>query len=167
MEGPQWTAQLHLATSGVDEIAQAANEGIAELLQHFDVDKRTNVDFTPEDYRAYARRVQMKSVGAALASALTAEWPQKLQKKDGHLSAAPLVMMFGQGHQNFLDRLVDVARGAFQIACRSSNRLRISANPARITEALFQPWRREDDADGFPGMLKTISATRSGPTIPA
>jgi len=149
-KGPPWTAQLHLAAFPEQiEIAQAANEGLAELTQHFDVDQRKNVDFTAEDYRSYATRMQKKSVGAALASALTAEWPQKLQKKDARLSAAPLVMMFGQGHQNFLERLVDVARGSLP------NRLQKLKSPpdfteaARIAEALFQPWRRDDDVDGF------------------
>ena len=146
-KGPPWTAQLHLTAFPEQiEIVQAANEGLAELTQHFDVDQRKNVDFTAEDYRSYATRMQKKSVGGALASALTAEWPRK---KAGGLFAAPLVMMFGQGHQNFLERLVDVPRGKLPNRLRKLKSPPDMTEPGKIAEALFQPWRHDDDADGF------------------
>jgi hypothetical protein len=49
-KGPPWIAQLHLA-SFVEpmEIAQAANTGIAKLIEDFDIDHRKNVDFSPAD----------------------------------------------------------------------------------------------------------------------
>lgn len=148
-KGPPWTAQLHLAAfPEAIEIAQATNEGILTLLEHFDVDKRKNVDFAPKEYRTYAKRMRRDKVRTALASALTAEWPQNRQG-DGSLSAAPLVMMFGQGHQNFLERLIDVPRGALPNRLRKLKSPPDLAAPAKIAEALFQPWRREDDADGF------------------
>ncbi len=146
-KGPPWTAQLHLARFvEAVEIAQAANEGIARLVERFDVDNRKNVDFGREDYRQYAERVRDDMVGAALASALTAESPQK---KAGGLSAAPLVMMFGQGHQNFLERLVDVSSGKLPNRLRKLKSPPDMSGPDKIAEALFQPWRRDDDADGF------------------
>ncbi len=147
-KGPPWIAQLHLATFPEStQIAHAANEGIGKLLEHFDVDKRKNVDFSPEEYRAYAKRVQSESVGAALASALTAEWPQN--RKADTLSAAPLVMMCGQGHQNFLARLIDVPSGALPNRLRKLKSPPDLADPAKLAQALFHPWRHEDDADGF------------------
>jgi hypothetical protein len=127
---------------------QAANEGILTLLEHFDVDKRKNVDFAPKEYRTYAKRMRRDKVRTALASALTAEWPQN-RKGDGSLSAAPLVMTFGQGHQNFLERLIDVPSGALPNRLRKLRSPPDLAAPAKIAEALFQAWRREDDADGF------------------
>lgn len=147
-KGTPWVAQLHLAAFPDSmQIAQAANEGIGKLLEHFDVDKRRNVDFSREDYRAYAKRVQSETVGAALAAALTAEWPQN--RKADTLPAAPLVMMFGQGHQNFLDRLIDVPTGALPNRLRKIKSPPNLADPAKIAEALFQSWRHKDDADGF------------------
>jgi hypothetical protein len=147
-KGPPWTAQLHLTTFHEPiQIAHAANEGIGKLLEHFDVDKRKNVDFLPEDYRAYAKRLRSESVGAALAAALTAEWPQN--RKAGTLSSAPLVMMFGQGHQNFLNRLIDVPSGALPNRLRKLKSPPDLADPAKLAQALFHPWRHEDDADGF------------------
>lgn len=146
-KGPPWTAQLHLAAFPEQiEIAQAANEGLMELIQRFDVDQRKNVNFIPEHYRSYAARMQTESVGAALASALTAEWPRK---KAGGLYAAPLIMMFGQGHQNFLERLVDVPSGNLPNRLRKLKSPPDMTEPGKIAEALFQPWRHDDDADGF------------------
>jgi len=146
-KGPPWIAQLHLARPAQQgEVAEAANEGIKRLVRHFNVDGRKNVNFETDDYRAYAKCVRDDTVGAALASSLAAEWPPK---KAGGLYAAPLVMMFGQGHQNFLERLVDVPSG------KLPNRLRRLKSPPdmgafdKIAEALFEPWRRKDDADGF------------------
>ena len=56
-------------------------------------------------------------------------------------------MRFGQGHQNFLERLIDVPSGGHRLRKLKSPSSR--ADPAKIAEALFQPWRRGDDADGF------------------
>ncbi len=149
-KGPPWMAHLHLAAFPERmEIAQAANEGLAELMQHFDVDQRNErkkVDFTPKDYRAYAARVRDSVVGAALASALTVEWPQK---RDGGLYAAPLVMMFGGGQQFFLARLVDVPRGRLPNRLKKLKAAPDLTAPGKIADALFRPWRRDDDADGF------------------
>ncbi|MGH7933119.1 MAG: type I-G CRISPR-associated protein, Cas3-extension family [Candidatus Binataceae bacterium] len=148
-KGTPWTAQLHLAAFPEPmQVAQAAIEGIATLLERFDIDKRKNVDFAPEEYRTYAKRMRRERVEASLASALTAEWPQN-RKADRSLSAAPLVMMFGQGHQNFLDRLIDVPSGALPNRLRKLKSPPDLADPAKIAQTLFQPWRHEDDADGF------------------
>lgn len=146
--GPPWRAQLALAaTAGEPEVARAAAEGIEALAARFDADGRANVAFTGEEFRRYAKREREDPVGGRLAAALTAEWPET---KKGTLQAAPLVMMFGQGHQNFLDRLVAVPRGELPSRLRNARRPPNMRDPARITEALFAPWRRaDDDADGF------------------
>jgi hypothetical protein len=145
-KGPPWIARLHLARFVEKiQVAEAANEGIAKLVENFDVDKRKNVDFTPEEYRVYARRLRDNPVGAALASALTAEWPQRNE----NLAAAPLVMMFGQGHQNFLERLVEVPQGRLPNRLKKAKSPTDMAAPEKIVEALFHPWRHNDDADGF------------------
>lgn len=149
-QGPPWTAQLVVTTAASEgEIAAAANAGILSLAQHFYIEGgRKNVDFTLQDYCHYAEKIRERNdpIAAALASALTADCAPK---QDGGLSASPLVMMFGQGHQNFLERLVDIPTGELP------NRLRKIKNPpdltapVRLVDALFRAWRREDDTDGF------------------
>lgn len=148
-KGVPWTAQLHLAAFPEPmEVAQAASEGISMLLERFDIDKRKNVDFTHNEYRTYAKRMRRGQVESGLASALTAEWHQN-RKANRSLSAAPLVMMFGQGHQNFLDRLIEVPRGTLPNRLRKLKSPPGLADPTKIAEALFRPWRHKDDADGF------------------
>jgi hypothetical protein len=70
-------------------------------------------------------------------------------KRTGDLYAAPLVMMFGQGHQNFLDRLVAVPRGDLPGRLRKLKSPPDMRDPGKIAEALFGRWTRKDDADGF------------------
>jgi hypothetical protein len=146
-KGPPWIEQLILEIPFQQaEVARAANEGINDLLKRFDVDTRKNVNFEADDYRLYAKRLRNDVVAAALASALAAECPPK---RDGRLSASPLVMMFGQGHQNFLERLIDVPRGQLPNRLRKHKSPPDMTDPGKVEEALFLPWRREDDADGF------------------
>lgn len=145
--GPPWKARLHIAEEADKEaIARAAHEGVDRIVASFDVDGRSNVDFDRNGYRAFATRVRGNPVAASLAAALTAELPEK---RTGGLQAAPLVMLFGQGHQNFLDRIVAVARDippSRHVKLKKPPNMR---GPAKIAEALFAPWRREDDADAF------------------
>jgi len=58
-------------------------------------------------------------------------------------------MMFGQGHQNFLERLIDVPSGKLPNRLRKLKSRPDMTDPGRIEDSLFLPWRREDDADGF------------------
>jgi hypothetical protein len=121
--GPPWKARLHVAeAAGENAVAKAAAQGIELLAAHFDADHRKNVDFDRAGYRSYAKKVRDEPTSAALAAALTVESPAK---RDGGLYAGPLVMMFGQGHQNFLERLVAVPRAISQLGCVNSNHRRI------------------------------------------
>jgi hypothetical protein len=145
--GPPWQARLHLAATTTErDVAAAAAEGLEAIASHFDADGRANVAFKVNEFRAYAGRVRGEPVGAALASALTAELPEK---KAGGVRPAPLVMLFGQGHQNFLDRLVAVPRGDLPARRKKEKPPPNMRDPGKIAEALFAPWKRADDADAF------------------
>jgi len=145
--GPPWRARLHL---GVEmsrrSIAEAACRGVEAIAACYDADGRANVAFERAAFRSYAGRMRGHAIGAALAAALTAEHPEK---RAGGLLAAPLVMMFGQGHQNFLDRLLEVPRGTLPSRHRKLKKPPDFRDPALVEAALFSPWRRADDADGF------------------
>lgn len=145
--GSPWIAHLHVAESADEtRVAQAASEGIARLAEFLDVDGRSNVDFDRGGYRGYVERIRQNSTTLALASALTAEMPQK---KSGGLQAAPLVMMFGQGHQNFLERIVDIARGKLPKSLAKLKSPPDLNDPRKIAEALFDQWRRVDETPAF------------------
>lgn len=145
--GPPWRARLHLGVeASTRSIAEAACRGIEAIAACYDADDRANVAFELKDFRSYAERMRGDAVRASLAAALTAEHPEK---RTGGLQAAPLVMMFGQGHQNFLERLLQVPRGALPSRHRKLKKPPDFRDPAMVEAALFSPWTRSDDADGF------------------
>jgi len=145
--GAPWIARLHLAASATQQqVAEAAARGVKRIASQFDVDSRKNVDFERQEFRSFAERCRTAPVQAALASALTAEHPQK---KSGGLRAAPLVLMFGQGHQNFLERLVAVSLGRGHVGREKSKSSADFSDPRYIAEALFRPWRRVDPTEAF------------------
>ncbi len=147
-DGPPWTARLRLAHDlPRDEIAAAAAEGVEAVAARYDVDARANVKFTRDEYRAYTTRLAGDAIGSRLAAAISVEWPMK-RAGDG-TQAGPFVMMFGQGHQNFLDRLIAIPRGELPNRLRKRKPAPDMRDPTKVAEALFEPWRRTDDADGF------------------
>jgi hypothetical protein len=138
-KGTPWTACLHLAEAADENtVAKVAAHAVDLLSAKFDVDGRRDVKFDRAGYRAYAQKHRNDPTTASLAAALTAEVPAK---REGGLYAAPLVMMFGQGHQHFLERLVAVPR-----CLNSPPDMR---DPCKIAEALFERWDRKDESDGF------------------
>ena len=153
-KGPPWIAELHLAEPGSDaDVAATADQGchdlavrFSQLIESFDEDDRKNVAFERESYRRYVQLAREDNTSASLISALAAEWPEK---RAGGIQAAPLVMMFGQGHQNFLERLVAVPRGDLPNRFSKARTQPNMRDPERIAETLFRPWRYQDDADGF------------------
>jgi len=143
-----WTALLHLAhDASKAEIAELVARGCSTLAESFDVDDRSNVDFDRTSWRAYATRVAGSSVGAALAAAVTAEYPPK--RNSTALRAAPLVMMFGQGHQNFLERLREVPNAGVPERAQKGRSAAAESAADKIAEALFAPWERKDRANSF------------------
>jgi hypothetical protein len=146
-EGPPWCARLHLAEQ-VDEIAvsEAANEGILAIAGRFDTDSRRDVKFNRDVYAAYLEKIHGDEVAETFASSLTAEHPVR---NNGSLVPSPFVFMFGQGHQHFLERVVQVPLGVLPKRLQSKRTPPDLNDPVKIREALFVPWRREDETNAF------------------
>jgi len=145
-DGPPWQARLHLAEVADEAaVAAAATAGIEAIAEKFDVDGRSNVSFTREEFRTYAERLRTSAVGAALAAALAAELPEK---RDRSLHRSPLVFL-GAGHLRFLDRLVSVPRGDLPSSLKNAKHPPEVRSPAKVAEALFAPWTRQDPTDAF------------------
>jgi hypothetical protein len=69
--------------------------------------------------------------------------------RDERIEATPLCLLFGQGHQHFLERLATVPRTETPPPRgRGKNRVSLTAAEA-IEEALFFPWKRQDPTPGF------------------
>jgi hypothetical protein len=142
-----WRARLHVGASVTESsLAEAAGSAVAELVEKFAFDGHRNVDFEAEEFRTYLRNAQKDETQASLACSLAAQYPEK---RAGGIQAGPLVLMFGQGHQNFLDRLRSVPRGELPSALRKLKPPPDLNDPRKIAEALFAPWRRTDPTDAF------------------
>jgi len=69
--------------------------------------------------------------------------------KDDKIEATPLCLLFGQGHQHFLDRLATIPRtDAPPPRGRGKNAVTLSAAET-LHEALFKPWTRQDPTPAF------------------
>lgn len=147
-DGPPWCARLHLVPEVEEmDVARAANDGILAIAARWhDVRTLRNVSFDAPGYLDHLRNVHEDDEALRLATAMTAQWPIR---KNGKLMASPFVLMFGQGHQHFLERLVDVPVGALPKRLQKREPTPDLNDPAKLAEALFAPWRREDETDAF------------------
>jgi hypothetical protein len=68
--------------------------------------------------------------------------------KKERVDPTPLCLLFGQGHQHFLERLADVSRQPVPPRGKGKNALILSASDC-LAEALFQPWHRDDPTFSF------------------
>lgn len=163
-EARPWRASLDVAAQ-VDApgIARVVTDGLLAVIRRLEqyrpqgVNSKPLVDvsFQRDDYRRYALvsrhqsspSLRGEASAAQLAACLACEWP--LKKSDGAPIAGPLVMMFGQGHQHFLSRYFDVPRAPSGDGSVQSTGDILVGIAARIQRALFAPWRRSDEAQGF------------------
>jgi hypothetical protein len=151
--GRPWIAELLLEQEATEaEIADAADAGISAIAASYRLmpagENQTpprDVKFTAKEFRRLVGPLRGDTVGAALASALSAEMPVR---RDGSVMPGPLVLLFGQGHQHFLDRLMSVPRlSAPPVTGRTRGTQ--PTGPSKLAGALFAPWTRSDESDGF------------------
>lgn len=135
-------------------ISQAAAEGASQLAviyefasEHPDAAVQKDLNYSDE----YARKLLSRAAaeenreGADLWACLMSD----LAAKDGRIEATPLCLLFGQGHQHFLDRLATIPRTAAPPP-RGRGRKTINLTAAEtLQEALFEPWTRQDPTPGF------------------
>lgn len=127
------------------EIAQAAAEGVASLAQAHRFDGRRDLNHTLADARAAQEAADVAQ--AAVLAALMSDGATK--DKDGTIWPAPLCFLFGQGHQHFLERFARVPLRA-EPPPRGRGRKAVPVSAAEcLAEALFAPWARQDQTDGF------------------
>lgn len=138
---------------GVDEnaIAVAAAEGIYVLAQRHDFEDRTDLALSPEDAARTLRRAAETPGGdryaADLWSALVCD---VAVSRDGKKAEpTPLCLMFGQGHQHFLERLSSIPRRKTP-PDRGKGRSKLTVSETDcLREALFVSWERPDATWSF------------------
>jgi hypothetical protein len=139
---------LHLRDPVIrDEIAAAAAEGIGRLAEAH-VFPEKNLSLAPEQARRFLESASVAggylgALGAALLS-------DKAQRSDREtVEPTPLCLMFGQGHQFFLERLGSVPRRQSPPPEGRGKARRCVAERDSLHNAMFRPWERQDSTDSF------------------
>lgn len=141
--GPPWRPRLCLtAAADREEVAGAADAGVLALGQAHAFVGRKNIDFSPEQFRAFAEPIARAAsatdrAAADLAAALACE--VNLRRDGNRVEGNALCAIYGQGHQNFLERLERLGRAQPEA----------NEGALKIAQALFEPWRYADIAETF------------------
>jgi len=149
-DGPPLRPVLTLATPQTqDGIAAAAARGCEELVAVYEFGATSDLTFDQTQARQWQEQASAAPELSARAALLAALFSDGAVKDDGQIMTPPLCAMFGQGHQHFLTRLAEVPQGVLP---RALAKRKVPPNlnaPARLAEALFQPWSRSDETDSF------------------
>lgn len=125
-------------------VAEVAAEGIAKLLKAHDLGGRKDINYSRQEARDLLSKLSADP--AELYAALMSD---AVLNDKGQVSPTPLCLLFGQGHQHFLDRLAGVP-ALRQPPARGTGR---NKTPVSVTdclsEALFETWCRLDNTQGF------------------
>lgn len=172
---PPWRPRLHLARA-VDRttLTEQIADGVELLAQTHDFGGRVDLNFDQDACRALldaAARTASRDTRerADLLAALMHDAAIK-DNKAGGVDPTPLCLLFGQGHQHFLERLAAVPRlGAPPV--RGRGRQAVQLTPGQtLHEALFEVWQRQDPTPSFrwdPGEDVRYATMGGDPTDPA
>ena len=141
-------------TQNQEAIGQAAAEGATRLAIDYTFPAESSFEGSQADLnysKDYARRLLEQASGengqgrADLWAALMSD----VAEKDGRIEATPLCLLFGQGHQHFLDRLSLVSRTETPPRRGRGKTATHLTAAETMHEALFQPWSRQDPTPAF------------------
>ncbi|RMF37588.1 MAG: hypothetical protein D6754_09135 [Alphaproteobacteria bacterium] len=132
VETQPWRPVLTLAQPATEaEVARAAKEGVEKsCAHHAATGEAKDLKFSSEEFLGL--RNAAATEGRAVLDALCC--PSAL-RDDRTLWPTPFAFMFGQGHQHFLERFRNTPAQGAKMGC--------------VARALFIPWQRQDNADGF------------------
>ena len=154
IETPPLRPKLVLVRSSTrEEVAEAAATGIELIARNHDFDGRKDLNYSRADCRELltkeAKAANLDSRERAdLLTALMSDAAIKNDKKEP-VDPTPLCLLFGQGHQHFLQRLAVMAtEAAPPPRGRGKTATTLSAAEC-LSEALFEPWHRADPTFSF------------------
>ncbi|BBF93942.1 type I-G CRISPR-associated protein, Cas3-extension family [Blastochloris tepida] len=155
VERPPLRPVLHLARPLTQtEVAEAAAAGVATLASAHEFDGRADLDHPRDVARGLLEAAAASPEGRERADLLAALMSDAAVKdaKDpatAPVDPTPLCLLFGQGHQHFLDRLASVPRTAAPPP-RGRGKAAVTLSAADcLNEALFKPWHRDDPTFAF------------------
>ena len=136
---------------GLDAIVQAAAEGLDLLAQCHEFDGRVDLTLPPEDaatkLRETTKSADQDRYIADLWAALVSD--VAISRDGKKVEPTALCLMFGQGHQHFLERLKSVPQQKTPPE-RGKGRSKITVSETDcLHEALFASWKRPDATHSF------------------
>jgi hypothetical protein len=134
-----------------EDILMRVAWGIERLATHHDFDRKGLSYSRSECHELLKSETQKASFKARekidLLAALMSDGAIKNQKKMEVVDPTPLCLLFGQGHQHFLERLKSVPHQATPVIKDKGKKPLPAAECLR--EAMFHPWHRKDDSFSF------------------
>jgi hypothetical protein len=136
-----------------EQISGAAAKGIETIAAGYEFDGRKDLNYL----RMECRKLLIQEATASCAGRreridLLASLMSDAAIKDDKtepVDPTPLCLLFGQGHQHFLERLTRVrCEAAAPPRGKGKSAVTLSASQC-LAEALFQPWRRDDPTFSF------------------
>ena len=145
---PPLRPRLHVVENvGGNAVAEAAAEGLTVLARHHDFDGLRDLTLAPEDARRKLRLAADSDspYAAHLWSALFSDAVVRVVRDGVVVEPTPLCLL-GQGKQYFLSRLASVPREKVPLTRGSDQKRRSVSEAECLSEALFAPWQRPDQA---------------------
>ena len=137
--------RLHVVENvGSNAVAEAAAEGLAVLARHHDFDGLRDLTLSPKDARRKLR-LAADSDSPYAAQLWSALFSDAVVQDDGAVERTPLCLL-GQSRQYFLSRLASVPRETVPLTRGSDQKRRSVSEAECLSEALFAPWQRPDQA---------------------
>jgi hypothetical protein len=135
-----------------DAVCAAAAEGVAVLARAHDFAGKADLNHSVEEARALLASTRAVGGHAAdLAAALLSDAAVKVvqSKPQDQVEATPLCLLFGQGHQHFLQRLAAVPNTPAPPPRGRGNKAQAVSAERALREALFETWTRQDPTFSF------------------
>lgn len=154
IETPPLRPRLFLARPmAPEEVIESAAKGVEVIAASHDFGGRKDLNHSREDCRALLdQEAKIAHIDARERADLLAALMSDSAIKDDRaepIDPTPLCLLFGQGHQHFLDRLARVPQEpAPPPRGKGKKAVKLSATDC-LAEALFQPWHREDPTFSF------------------
>ena len=137
----------------IEEVLVRATNGIEALATAHEFGSRMDLNYTREECRELLTNAARSATREGrhrvdVLAALTSDSAIK-DGKEKVVDPTPLCLLFGQGHQHFLERLADVPRTvAPPPRGRGKRAIPLSAIDC-LREALLEPWHRVDPTPSF------------------
>ncbi len=136
-----------------EEVLECTARGLDALAAVHEFDARKDLNYSAEECRELiAREAGAASCGSRARADLLASLMSDAAIKDdkkGIIDPTPLCLLFGQGHQHFLERLAEVPRQAAPPPRgRGKKAIPVSSIDC-VSEALFESWHRGDPTSSF------------------